>query len=105
LLEKDEYYVNIENITGEGFGFNGTYNGLELPQNILDEIYYENPIRFLTGKPGIGNSSKVDLKLRGSGNDHDSSIVSHFQLNLVLGTQFVLISVSTRRIKHGKDDQ
>ena len=51
MLEKDQYYVNIPNITGEGFDLNETLNGFGLSEEILNEIYFENPIRFLSGEP------------------------------------------------------
>lgn len=63
MLEKEQYYVNIPNITGEGFDLNETLNGLGLSQEILDKIYFENPIRFLDGKPtNVKTNSNVSSK-------------------------------------------
>jgi predicted TIM-barrel fold metal-dependent hydrolase len=57
MLEKDQFYINVPNITGEGFNFDMTLNGFNLSQDILDEIYFENPIRFLSGEPAGKPSS------------------------------------------------
>jgi predicted TIM-barrel fold metal-dependent hydrolase len=51
MLEKDVFDINVSNITGEGFDFNGTLNGFGLSKQILDEIYFDNPLRFLKGEP------------------------------------------------------
>jgi predicted TIM-barrel fold metal-dependent hydrolase len=67
MLEKDEYYVNVPNITGEGFDLNGTLKGMGLDQEILDKIYFENAIRFLNGKgannPNSRSNIGLDLKI------------------------------------------
>jgi predicted TIM-barrel fold metal-dependent hydrolase len=62
MLELDEYHVNVPNITGEGFDFNDTFHGLGLNSEILDKIYFENPIRFLNGKAATdkGRSGNVE---------------------------------------------
>ncbi len=57
MLERDQYHVNIPNITGEGFDFDMDLKGLGLSQDILDEIYYDTPLRFLKGQPAESNSS------------------------------------------------
>jgi len=67
MLEKEQYYVNIPNITGDGSHLNETLNGLGLSEKILNEIYFENPIRFLNGEPA--NSKKNSL-------DHESIYLS-----------------------------
>ncbi len=65
MLEKKQYYAYIPNITGEGFDLNETLNGLELTEEILNEIYFENPTRFLNGKPAnnIKISSNQDVRI------------------------------------------
>jgi predicted TIM-barrel fold metal-dependent hydrolase len=57
MLEKDKFHIDVPNITGEGFDFDMELNGLGLPQDILDEIYFDNPLRFLKGEPGVEKSN------------------------------------------------
>ena len=75
MLEKDEYYINVPNITGEGFNFTATLNGFGLSKEVLDEIYFENPIRFLTGKPAgsEGKNSKGNSIYSRSSFDNNST--------------------------------
>jgi predicted TIM-barrel fold metal-dependent hydrolase len=51
MLEKDKFHIDVPNITGEGFDFDMDLNGFGLSQSILDEIYFENALRFLKGEP------------------------------------------------------
>ena len=88
MLEEDEYYVNIPNITGEGFDLNETLNGLGLSKEILNEIYYENPVRFLSGKPAINNNTRSG---RGFGS-HDQMYISNLKMNILIGNQLILVT-------------
>ncbi len=88
MLEKDEYYINVPNITGEGFDLNTRLKGLGLSQEILDEIYYENPITFLSGKPANENVS---------GNSRGSEIDIHIEMNILLSNSMILGTVKCFR--------
>ncbi len=98
MLEKDEYYVNIQNITGEGFDLNETLNGLGLGQEILDEIYYETPMRFLKGEPAeLKNSSSRALEISFENKDvkeHDG-----FEMNNDLMSDEQVIDIVHKRKK------
>ena len=79
MLEKDEYYINVPNITGEGFNFSTTLNGFGLSKDILDEIYFENAIRFLTGKPA-GSEGKTS-----KGNSiYSRASFTHYSMNILI---------------------
>jgi predicted TIM-barrel fold metal-dependent hydrolase len=58
MLEKDKFHINVSNITGEGFDFDMELNGFGLSQSILDEIYFDNALRFLKGDPAPNNLSR-----------------------------------------------
>ncbi len=50
VLEKENYHVDILNFTPDGRDFIADYRGLNLSENILEKIYYNNTIKFLNGK-------------------------------------------------------
>lgn len=81
MMEKNEYHINVPNITGEGYDFNETLKGFGLSQAILNEIYFENPIRFLSGKPVNENVS---------GNSKGSELNIHIEMNILLSNLLIL---------------
>ncbi len=46
MLESEEYECNVEGFSDD-FSVHGNFTGLNLPDEVLKKIYYENPIRFL----------------------------------------------------------
>jgi hypothetical protein len=73
MLEKEKFHIDVPNITGEGFDFDMELNGLELSQDILDDIYFNNPLRFLKGEPGVekSNGSRAGVRIE------SNSIIFH----------------------------
>jgi predicted TIM-barrel fold metal-dependent hydrolase len=88
MLEKNEFHVNVSNITGEGFPFDMTLNGFNLSQNILDKIYFDNPIRFLRGK----------TQDEDSGNSIFKTMVNDFETNITLVSFLILVPVTSSRL-------
>lgn len=90
MLEKDEYYINVPNITGEGEDDNleGQLKGLGLDQDILDEIYFETPLRFLKGEPGEPEEKKV--RAVSIVNDN---FTKHIETNVLLSNGLVLVPI------------
>jgi len=88
MMEKSEYHINVPNITGEGYDFNETLKGLGLSQAILNEIYFENPIRFLSGKPVNKNNL---------GNSRGSEMDIHIEMNILLSNLLILGTVKHSR--------
>ena len=50
MLEKEKFKVEIYNFTPTGVDFVDELNGLNLPESILEKIYFKNTIKFLNGK-------------------------------------------------------
>lgn len=94
MLEKKQYDVYIPNITGEGFDLNETLNGLGLSEEILNEIYFNNPIRFLNGESV--NSDKICLKQDYSKNEknvrYTKVIIAHFKNNFKVLKILILVT-------------
>jgi hypothetical protein len=94
MLEKDEFYVNIPNITGEGFDLKGDLNGLGLADEILNKIYFETPLRFLKGEPGVEKTNGSRAGVRNE-NDliliHDEYFDSGFFAYSVMGVAVVVV--------------
>ena len=68
--------------------FNETLKGLGLSQAILNEIYFENPIRFLSGKPVNKNNL---------GNSRGSEMDIHIEMNILLSNLLILGTVKCSR--------
>jgi predicted TIM-barrel fold metal-dependent hydrolase len=98
MMEKDEFHVNISNITGEGFDFDMDLKGLGLSQDILDEIYYDTPIRFLKGQLAESNSSGGRGKFENNNYVYTKNIVS-LELIQVFVLLNILILAVTRKYK------
>jgi hypothetical protein len=87
MLEKNEFHINVSNITGEGFAFDMTLNGFGLSQDVLDKIYFDNPIRFLRGK----TQDKED------GNSIFNSMINDFKTNITLVNFLILVPITISR--------
>lgn len=95
MLEKNEFHINVSNITGEGFAFDMTLNGFGLSQDVLDKIYFDNPIKFLRGK----------TQDKDSGNSIFNSMANDFKTYLALVGFLILVPVTKSRWNLGEDTQ
>jgi hypothetical protein len=50
FISQDYYCVTIHNLTGEGWTWSRFLNGLNLGQEIVNKIFYNNTMKFLNGK-------------------------------------------------------
>ncbi len=74
ILEKKYFNLTVTpDIEGDFNGDDpGTHSGLELPQNVLDKIYYDNMVKFLNFRynyeklSDVINESKVTYEKNGS---------------------------------------
>jgi predicted TIM-barrel fold metal-dependent hydrolase len=106
MLEQNEFHINVSNITGEGFDFDMDLNGLGLSQAILDEIYFDNALRFLKGEPVIKNFGRSDAR---SGRN-DESNVSNLQFQIMVssieifkpGTAVLLVGTYAIKMKKAR---
>jgi hypothetical protein len=83
ILEKKYFNLTVTpDIEGDFNGDDpGTHSGLELPQNVLDKIYYDNMVKFLNGRyyseklSDVINESTLTYEKNGSRayDSHDKS--------------------------------
>jgi predicted TIM-barrel fold metal-dependent hydrolase len=100
ILEKEYFNLTVkEDIEGD---FNGEYpsqfNGTNLPQDVIDKIYYDNVVKFLCGKNYTHKLSDVlnETKLKVEGRDTRSSSENIDEDSLNLSPERYLILTVTK---------
>jgi predicted TIM-barrel fold metal-dependent hydrolase len=95
LISKPYYFVTIHNLTGEGWSWSRYLYGLNLGQEIVDKIFYNNTMKFLKGKFFYEELNLTNNETRSTRSQvkKDNSIMNYFSESLLVitGSKKILI--------------
>jgi predicted TIM-barrel fold metal-dependent hydrolase len=85
FISQDYYCVTINNLTGEGWTWSRFLNGLDLGQEIVNKIFYNNTMKFLNGKSYFEELNSTEINNSGNIKRNSYSVINSVRENFSLG--------------------
>jgi predicted TIM-barrel fold metal-dependent hydrolase len=103
ILEKEYFNLTVNpDIVGDFNGEKpGQFSGMNLPQNVLDKIYYDNVVKFICGRFYYENLSDVldetDIKVEGRDTRGEPGNIDEDSWNADMSSYFVMSETDQNR--------
>jgi predicted TIM-barrel fold metal-dependent hydrolase len=97
MLEKEYFNLTVKEDIEDDFNgeYPGDFNGTNIPQEVIDKIYYDNVVKFICGKNYTNKLSDVlnetKLKVEGRDTRNSSNNIDENSLNLTPERYLMLI--------------